>query len=93
MLVMNVCKLSVSDAKRDCRAAVLTFHARLMKEEEGMTTNYLRVEWLFSVVGSKECDLNFSALSILKRQGGLAKPSQPFGSEKAAELGTDCEFA
>ena len=63
---MDVCKLSVSDAKRDCRAAVLTFHARLMKEEEGMTTNYIRVEWLFSVAGSKECDLNFSALSILK---------------------------
>ena len=34
-----------------------------------MTTNYLRicrVEWLFSVAGSKECDLNFSGLSILK---------------------------
>ena len=66
---------------------VLTFHARLMKEEkeerEGgdddnsrqnvspLTSN--RVEWLFSVVASGECDLNFSGLMVLKAgKGGMA---------------------
>ena len=36
-----------------------------------LTSN--RLEWLFSVVGSGECDLNFSGLMVLKAgKGGMA---------------------
>ena len=63
------------------QSEVLTFHARLMKEERDddnsrqtvppLTSN--RLEWLFSVVASGECDLNFSGLMVLKAgKGGMA---------------------